>query len=294
MKYIISSPIPFTDPDLGRSSSGHKFHNWITGLYLSKLFNLEYIYTPFTQDAERYENFLNLHTGYRHLSDIGPVKAYTTTHDFCHDDAMYEGFYVKSLKRFEQFIASIPEGSLINLGHNPFPGMLTQHYEQVIPELQKAYWKLDRNINLIYLKDKVSVAIHIRRGDINFNNNPDRWLDLTHYRNIIGNLNRELGENNLDICIFSEGQPEDFKDLATSNVRIILGGSDLVAIHHMCSADILVTGQSSFSIMAAYFNKNFVIYTPLKNFMYKWGNERIMPYTEISYHTLKTKLLNNE
>ena len=32
------------------------------------------------------------------------------------------------------------------------------------------------------------------------------------------------------------------------------------------------------------FNKNFVIYTPLKNFMYNWGNNFIMHYENINYN----------
>lgn len=293
MKYIVSRPIDFTDPDIGRSSSGHKFHNWITGLYLSKLYDLEYIYSPFTEDAERYESFLNLHTGYKKLSDIQFDKVYPISLNFCHDETLPQTIYYESLERFGNFVSTLPHGAVIDLGHNPFPGMLTQHYEKVIPELQKAYWSLTRRISLFFNENKKNVAIHIRRGDISLNNNPDRWLDLTHYRNIIWNLNRELGKNTIEIYVFSEGRPEEFEDLAADNVNLVLGGSDLAALHHMCSADILVTGQSSFSIMAAYFNKGTTIYTPLKNFMYGWNNDNVMPYDKVDYIKLKQNLFKN-
>lgn len=291
MKYIRSKPIEFTDPDAGRSSSGHKFHNWLTGLYLSKLFNLEYIYSPFTQDAERYESFLNLHTGYRKITDISPCGIFNVpSFEFCHNDSLSENVFEENLNRFARYVDMLPEEGLIDLAHNPFPGMLTQHYELIIPELQKAYWSKNREA-FLYKVEAINVAIHIRRGDISLNNNPDRWLDLTHYKNIIENINRELGRDNVMIFVFSEGEVEEFEDLAEENVLLVLGGSDLEAVHHMCAADILVTGQSSFSIMAAYFNKNFTIYTPLKNFMYKWGNDRIMHYKNVNYNTLRAKLL---
>ena len=291
MKYIRSRPIEFTDPDAGRSSSGHKFHNWLTGLYLAKLYNLEYIYSPFTQDAERYENFLNLSKGYKKITDINPIGIFNVpSFQFCHDDSLSEEVFKENLNRFAQYVEMLPEGGLIDLAHNPFPGMLTQHYELVIPELQKLFWGFDRNTNL-YERGDINVAVHIRRGDINLNSNPDRWLDLMHYANIIQNLNRELGRDNIKIYVFSEGQYDDFTDLADENVYLILGGSDLEAVQHMCAADILVTGQSSFSIMAAYFNRNFTIYTPLKNFMYKWGNDRIMHYKKVNYDLLREKLL---
>lgn len=291
MKYIRSRPIEFTDPDAGRSSSGHKFHNWLTGLYLSKLFDLEYIYSPFTQDAERYDSFLNLSAGYKKIADVSPSGIFNVpSFEFCHNDSLTEDIYKENLERFARYVEMLPDESLIDLAHNPFPGMLTQHYELIIPELQNLYWNKDRDA-FLYKAGTVNVAIHIRRGDINLNNNPDRWLDLTHYRNIIDNLNGELGRDNITIYVFSEGKAEEFIDLAEENVFLVLGGSDLEAVHHMCAADILVTGQSSFSIMAAYFNKNFTVYTPLKNFMYKWGNDKIMHYKNVNYDNLRTNLL---
>jgi len=288
MRYIQSAPIDFTDPDVGRSSSGHKFHNWITGLYLSKLFDLEYIYSPFTGDAERYETFLNLHSAYRNITQITPTLVINVgTPEFCHNDELDHALYTNSITALETIIENSPDGTLFRLGHNPFPGLLTQYYSQVVEELQQVYWSLDRGIELKYNSDKVSVAIHIRRGDINASKNPDRWLDLEYYASIIDKFNLEL--NSLDIHIFSEGQPEDFKVLMRENVTLQLGGSDLEALHHMSAADILVTGQSSFSIMASYFNRGVTIYTPLKNLMYNWNDEQRMHIDKIDFKSLKKR-----
>lgn len=291
MKYIQSSPINFTDPDAGRSSSGHKFHNWITGLYLSKLFDLEYIYSPFTEDAERYDTFLNLHTAYRTPSQIQPSGIVELgTPEFCHNDELPHTLYYESIERIKTIIEESPDGTLFRLGHNPFPGLLTQYCNTVTEELQQAYWALDREIELQYNLNKHSVAIHIRRGDISVNRNPDRWLDLHYYAKIIDRFNSQLGEQNIDIHIFSEGRPQDFEALVRDNVTLQLGGSDLEAFHHMCAADILITGQSSFSIMASYFNKGTTVYTPLKNFMFNWDDDQRLPIYSIDFNLIKTKL----
>lgn len=290
MKYIQSAPIPFTDPDAGRSSSGHKFHNWITGLYLSKLFDLEYIYSPFTQDAERYDAFLNLHSRYRSAAEVNITSIVELgTPELCHSEKLDHRYYYESIQQIKTIVGNYPDGTLFRLGHNPFPGLLTQYYVEVMPELQQAYWSLDRGIDLEYNPAKVSIAIHIRRGDINLNKNPDRWLDLEYYSTIIDKINSELTLKALDIHIFSEGQAEDFKSLIRDNVTLQLGGSDLEAFHHMCAADILVTGQSSFSIMASYFNRGVTIYTPLKNFMYKWEDDKHMHIDKIDFNLLKTR-----
>jgi hypothetical protein len=290
MKYIQSSPINFTDPDIGRSSSGHKFHNWITGLYLAKLFNLEYVYSPFTKDAERYESFLNLNSEYKTIQDISFNYVHNLEPiEFCHDDKLDHQIYFKNIEYVQNIVNSLPDDSLIKLADNPFPGLLTQHYNLIKPELQKSYWGVDRDIQLNFIPNKINVAVHIRRGDINLSRNPDRWLELDYYVEILNNLNKELGKDNLNILIFSEGKVDDFKQLFNSNVSFQLGGSDLEALHHMCSADILITGQSSFSIMASYFNKNFIIYTPLKNLMYNWGDEYVMRFDQINYQNIKNK-----
>ena len=288
MKYIQSAPIHFTDPDAGRSSSGHKFHNWITGLYLSKLFDLEYVYSPFTEDAERYEAFLNLHTAYRSTDQISNTSVVELgTPELCHNDELDHIHYYQSIERIREVIESSSDETLFKLGHNPFPGLLTQYYSKVVEELQQAYWSLDRGIDLKYESSKVSIAIHIRRGDINASKNPDRWLDLDYYAGIIDKFNSELGLELLDIHIFSEGQPEDFKVLVRENITLQLGGSDLEAFHHMCAADILITGQSSFSIMASYFNRGTIICTPLKNLMYKWEDAQRMHIDRIDFNSLR-------
>jgi len=290
MKYIQTPPIDFRDPDINRSSSGHKFHNWITGLFLAKKFDLKYIYSPFTRDAARYEDFLGLSNGYASYDSVKEKSVVNIpTMDLCHESSTPDSTYQNSMNMIETMIDNIPDESVIIYGPNPFPGKLTQYYNLIKPEIQKLYWSVKRDIHLKYKSNKISVAVHIRRGDISKNNNADRWIEFDHYMKIINNLNSNIGNENLDIHIFSEGTVADFSIFNQENVTLQLNGSDLEALHHMCSADILVTGQSSFSIMAAYFNMNFIVYTPLKNFMHNWADMKTMKYSEIDYKRIKRK-----
>ena len=58
----------------------------------------------------------------------------------------------------------------------------------------------------------------------------------------------------------------------------------------MCFSDILVTGQSTYSILASYLNKNIVIYTPLKDYMYNWQDELVYTYDNINFTKARESL----
>ena len=268
MKYIQSQPIEFTDPDIGRSSSGHKFHNWITGLYLSKLLGMEYVYSPFTQDAERYEQFLNLHTGWKPYQAGMPIVQLTEQLDFCHDPSTPHLVYSDTVHKLRSVVTAMPDNTVLRLPPNPLPGLLTQFRPFVVNELRNAYWAIPRESSRWWDPNRVNIAIHIRRGDITNQRNPDRWLDLIYYEGVVELLFKDYPQ--ASIVVFSEGDPHQFESLERMGAKVVLGGADLPAFHHMALADVLVTGQSSWSIMASYFNRGAIRITPLKNFMYNW------------------------
>jgi hypothetical protein len=117
--------------------------------------------------------------------------------------------------------------------------------------------------------DEKVIGIHIRRGDINKNKHFGRWRDLEFYKKVISFLKKEYGD--YKIYIFSEGKKENFKTLDEDNVFFILNENDIKSFLGLCSVDILVTGLSSFSIMASYFNDGIIYYDKLKNFTL-WEN----------------------
>ena len=198
MKYISSKSVIGSDYDC--SSVGHNFVNLITGLLLSKQLNLEYIHTPFKGDAERFNEFLNFSSVWKQEKDINPIKIVNDLVDSCHyfnEDA--------KLHNLQNKIKSYPDNTLINLPQDSFPGILSQYYKDIIPDLQKAYWDKQRDIPLVFDKNKISVAMHIRRGwSIRPKDHPSRWTNLDYYINIINNLNRVFGIENIDIHLFTD------------------------------------------------------------------------------------------
>jgi hypothetical protein len=142
-----------------------------------------------------------------------------------------------------------------------FPGALIRNTEWICEKLQTSYWK--NNIPYEFNKGKTSVCIHIRRGDITEQHNSDRWKSNSHYLNIINDLKKVLF--NPEFFIISEGEVGNFEEFK-EDCTLILNGSDINAFHMLASADVLVTGQSTFSTIIAYINKGKIIYTPCLNF----------------------------
>ena len=84
------------------------------------------------------------------------------------------------------------------------------------------------------------------------------------YEELINKLKKQY--TNSDIHIFSQEKYFDikFKNLRKiENINIHFDDLDLFdTFHHLCKADVLVMGLSSFSILAAFYNKNIIIYLP--------------------------------
>jgi len=117
-----------------------------------------------------------------------------------------------------------------------------------------------------YNNDKTNVAIHIRRGDVNFKQNSDRFVPLEKYYAIIENLNNQ--HNNAVFYIFTEitNDKQEFdlfiKTISEKGIHIkIMADLDLLTtIEYMIKADVLVMSKSALSYLAALYNNNKVLY----------------------------------
>ena len=102
--------------------------------------------------------------------------------------------------------------------------------------------------------DKIDIAIHIRRGDIN--KNSERWLNNKVYVKIINKLKKIYPQ--YTITIFSEGTYKDFKDLGLEKKCFKLNKNIFKTFHSLVSSKVLIMGLSSFSYCAGIINSNTV------------------------------------
>lgn len=125
---------------------------------------------------------------------------------------------------------------------------------QVLSIIQKYYNSTPKPTIIV-----PQIAIHIRRGDVN-ENNEKRYTTNDKYKEILSFL---LEKYPCDIItIFSEGKIDDFHELKQERVHFKLNDSIEESFHSLVTAKVLVMAKSSFSYSAALLNQNIVYYIP--------------------------------
>jgi hypothetical protein len=103
----------------------------------------------------------------------------------------------------------------------------------------------------------VHVAVHIRRGDLALLKDDlgeewnKRWIDLSYYANVLGDLLAALATHRTQVHIFSDGTADELAELQSfPNTRLHLGDDPLESFHAMVTADVLVVSTSAFAVCA--------------------------------------------
>jgi len=286
MAYITPNLVKFGESENQRSSIGHAMYNYITSLIIAHKFNLNFIHQPFTHDAERFERVLGLCNRFPKIKSVkNPEFVKIQTVDFGHISEIPKSELNVKLDEIGKIVKEGKPNTVFVMGDGrQFPGNLIKESEFLVQYLSEAYWSVNSRKNSFYDKSFTNVAIHIRRGDvINDPAHPTygRWKDNSHYLQIVKDINKVIP--NAKFYIFSEGSPGDFTEFKEfNNLNLVLNGSDINAFYNLATADILVTGQSTFSTILAYINPNKVIYTPCLSFtMFENYSKRFIHYTKI-------------
>jgi hypothetical protein len=157
---------------------------------------------------------------------------------------------------------------------NIFDNNADYYLSNIQNDIIAAYDDINSTRKLIYNKNKINIAIHLRvfnkKDDIeNYddyinNKNSRHFMTCDMYITYIETLKNKYP--NSDIHIFSQKDTFDihYKKLYDiENIKIHFDELDTFdTFHHLCKADVFAMGSSSFSILAAFYNKNTIIYLP--------------------------------
>ena len=252
---------------------GSQYQKIINLYAVSKKFNLKYIHIPiqighnYNNDKDwndKWDNFFN----FKKLSSNDEID-------------------IEKLEKY--FITEPITEEIIFINRNPNILYLYFHtfdifyknpeyyFKDIQKDLIDAYDEANNHRKLIYNKTKTSIAIHIRVYN-NYDNEGvyERYLKTDTSKDEIFNFTADMYENlinqlktkhtNNEIHIFSQEEYFDikFKKLRDiQDIKLHFDDMDLFdTFHHLCKADVFVMGLSSFSIIAAYYNKNTIIYLP--------------------------------
>ena len=147
--------------------------------------------------------------------------------------------------------------------------------------LPEDYRKEDSNIFTPKIRDIIiskfnykfdnifTISIHLRRGDVNPNKYPDRYLYNKYYIDILNKILLYLKKNYkknvvINVCSVSESfeSLDEFKEIIAYKVNLFLDISLEKTYELMIHSDILILSRSSFSFVPAFYNKRCVIYYP--------------------------------
>jgi len=239
----------------------------IVGLIcLAKKYNLNYVHNkikemehlPFLEYINEIDNYFKISSYFENLDISKYDEIYS--YDYFNEDILkfHKDKNNKKILLKIKFAAPFIENKDINI------------YNYGLPFLRSIKEKKE----LCYFKtDKKNIAIHIRRGDVNLKNHPDRYVSIEKIKIIYDFLNKKY--ENTNFCIFTEindDNKNEFEIFNNLNINIISNEDQIITFDHMVNSDVLFVCKSTYSYLAGMYNTNTVYcynfwHKPLENWI---------------------------
>jgi hypothetical protein len=133
-------------------------------------------------------------------------------------------------------------------------------FRALIPEFRHKYYlnKYPRTT------DAVTVAVHIRRGDVSSAENTHMYTSTERVLQIVSAVKSILNSKSVPhgICVYSQGALEEFDDLRPLGAEFFLDADPIWTIQELVEADILIVAKSYFSYYAGMISDGIKIFEP--------------------------------
>ncbi|MGV8996598.1 MAG: hypothetical protein ACOH12_06590 [Parvibaculaceae bacterium] len=244
-----------------RDGGGAQANACISAMAFARACGITYLHTPF-QFVEhaagdqaawtaKWEAFFGLGTGERVI---------TPTHD-----AVGVKKFLDNASLWKR------DGIIVEAQH--FQGICNAHpemYQTIIPSLREKYNAHDKSgITLDKGDEDVTVAVHIRRGDVSVSDaaTAGRFTSderITHtIRDVLAAITAK--GKTARVNVYSEGRVEDFKLFADMGCHLHIGRDVFETIHNLAMSDVLVTAKSAFSFVAGLISTGIKLYEPYQS-----------------------------
>lgn len=226
----------------------------ISGINFAQAFGATYVDSPFArldhaptdqQDwCSAWENCLNLGEGEEVRGDSNYVVV------------SYADYLLKGVPITENTILRFQQCYWL---HRHYPNSLND-----ISELLRTKFKLPPNTRA---RDRVVVAVHVRRGDVGNARNSIRFTPNDAIVRAIQSLRSILDGLGVTATfeVHSQGRPSDFEEFSRLGCELHLDSEAIWTMGKLAGSDILIMSKSSFSYVAALINRGVKIYEPTFN-----------------------------
>ncbi len=233
---------------------GAQYHRVLGIFALAHYYNFKYFHTPITffehfVDANLAEDFFQIKNNY----------SFDINFDIEFD---FENPRPEQLEIIKKRFSGKEKNVLVKIW-NPFVSLIQndcfEYLDVEIPNLRKIL----PNRDLFFDKTELNISIHIRRNDVNKNH--FRYKDLGYFLNIIDSLKKKYKDKKKIHILtqITEENKNEFDILKNfEEVTLHTNNDVFFDLYHLIYSDVLVTGGSGFSSVAALYNKNTVYYVP--------------------------------
>lgn len=137
---------------------------------------------------------------------------------------------------------------------------LADSFRALIPEFRRRYY-LNKSPRIT---DEITVAVHIRRGDVTAQSNPHMYTDTGKILRIASEVKSILDANVIpcSISVYSQGTREEFEQLSPLGARFFLNANAIWTMQELIEADVLIMARGNFSYYAGMISDGIKIYEP--------------------------------
>lgn len=128
-------------------------------------------------------------------------------------------------------------------------------------DLRMRYWQIPKDAIASHRAPRgLTVAIHLRRGDVSPQSHRHRYVPNERMLRQIERVRRALapfGEP-LTFNLYSEGDAADFRAFTEAGCALYIGSDPFETLHNMVTADVLIGTPSNFSYIAGLLSRGIV------------------------------------
>jgi hypothetical protein len=231
------------NPHIG-AGIGHQIGNYISGFHHAKYMGLEFVHIPFYN--EKWERLLGFGENEMQIKALKRIKKRRLPF-FEEDNADLQKEIIDSYK-----------GENVIFIEEQDQGYKNSYTEMAFLKRKFYNARARKEDKLIYSKENLNIAIHIRRGDIMMNGKVNtmheiRFQHNSYYVNVLNCITGNIEtERNICAYIYSQGNEADFPEFKDfNNITFCLNMNPYDSFIHLVYADLLVTGKSGFSYIPA-------------------------------------------